>query len=80
MPASELAAARAEIAKLQQVLGKKSMEWAAARSIDTEVSCLNLLELYGTEIAEFFTEGLMPSTGEYPVWAVKRSLAWSDTE
>ena len=27
-----------------------------------------------------FTEGLVPSTGEHPVWAVKRSLAWSDTD
>ena len=27
-----------------------------------------------------FTEGLVPSTGEYPVLTVKRSLAWSNTK
>lgn len=33
-------------------LGDESMAWAAAGSVDTDLSFLSLLELYGTEIAE----------------------------
>ena len=48
VPASELAAARAEIAKLQRVLGKKTLENVGARTLTPEpprecVPCSNLV-------------------------------------
>ena len=40
------------IAMLEAGWGRRLFDWAAAGSVDTDLSFLSFLELYGTEIAE----------------------------